>query len=228
LRDLEEAFLLKQTGEEVWLNIAGWEQRSVVNGPGERFVLWVQGCPFRCPGCFNQDYLPFIERHSFQVGELAEMIMSVSGIEGVTYSGGEPIAQAEGLYHLSNILKEHDLTVICYSGYTLGELEKVQNPWITHLLSTLDVLIDGRYDQEQRANLPWRGSGNQRIHFLTSVYEHLFGFSNEPASEVELIIGENGFVSTGIFDEAFLNRLEEMLKEQTSEKSVPPPLRDTL
>jgi anaerobic ribonucleoside-triphosphate reductase activating protein len=204
----------EQSPGDVLLNVAAWEARSVVNGPGERFVLWVQGCPFRCPGCFNQDFLPFMKRCSFRVEELAEMIMSVPRIEGVTYSGGEPMAQAEGLYHLSSVLKARGLTVISYSGYTLGELEGKQNPWIARFLSTLDVLIDGRYDRRQPASLPWRGSSNQQVHFFTKAYKHLSDSSNERGSEVELIIGDNGFVSTGVFDETFLKRLEEVLNEE--------------
>ena len=37
------------------LNVARWITRSRVNGPGERFVLWLQGCSLRCPGCWNPD-----------------------------------------------------------------------------------------------------------------------------------------------------------------------------
>lgn len=214
--------MLEHKAVDALLNLAAWEERSVVNGPGERFVLWVQGCPFRCVGCFNQDYLPFVRRRMIRVGEIAERILSVSGIEGVTYSGGEPMAQAEGLFHLSSVLKARGLTVVCYSGYTLGELEKLQNPWIARLLSILDVLIDGRYDQDQRASLRWRGSSNQYVHFLTEMYEHLSDHSSKPGSEVELIVGERGFVSTGIFDEAFIKRLEEVLNEQESERHTAP------
>lgn len=214
--------MAEQKGEDVWLNVATWEERTVVNGPGERFVLWVQGCPFRCPGCFNQDYLPFIKGHSFRVGEFAEIVMSVPGIEGVTYSGGEPMAQAKGLFHLSHALRASGLTVVCYSGYTLRELEKMPDPWVARLISTLDVLIDGRYDQRQGANLSWRGSSNQHVHFLTNVYEHLAAQINRRRSEIEFIIGANGFVSTGILNEHLLKRLEEVLNELGDEEPSPP------
>jgi anaerobic ribonucleoside-triphosphate reductase activating protein len=146
------------------------------------------------------------------------MIKRIEGIEGVTYSGGEPMAQAEGLYHLSLLLKGAGLSVVSYSGYTLDELRNMQDPWIGRLLSTLDVLIDGRYDQRQKVALPWRGSGNQRVHFLTKVYQHLSKAVNEPGSQVELIIGKNTFVSTGVFDETFLKRLEDVLNSDDSER----------
>jgi anaerobic ribonucleoside-triphosphate reductase activating protein len=215
--------LLEKNGEDVWLNVAAWEERSVVNGPGERFVLWLQGCPFRCPGCFNQAYLPFVKRKVLRAGALAEMIVRVQGIEGVTFSGGEPMAQAEGLFYLSQSLRARGLTVVCYSGYTLPELERMQDPWVARLISTLDVLIDGRYDQGKGANLPLRGSSNQRVHFLTNAYEHLAGQLNQRRSEIEFVIGASGFVSTGILNEYLLKRLEEVLNELGDEKPIPLP-----
>ena len=78
------------------ITAADWEERSVVNGPGERFVLWLQGCPFRCRGCFNPAFLPFAGGRRVLVAEMAERILSVPGVEGVTYSGGEPMAQRAG------------------------------------------------------------------------------------------------------------------------------------
>ena len=84
-----------------YLNIEAWQERSVVNGPGTRFVLWLQGCPILCHGCFNEDLLPFVPRHSVDVEDVATKILAVAGIEGVTYSGGEPTVQAQGLALLS-------------------------------------------------------------------------------------------------------------------------------
>ncbi len=199
--------------QTVSLNVAAWEERSVVNGPGERFVLWMQGCPFRCPGCFNQDFLPFIERYRMSVEEVAALICQVPDIEGVTYSGGEPMVQAKGLYYLSQFLRAEGLTIVCYSGYTLEELRATHNPWVHSLLGCVDILIDGRYEEAQRANLPWRGSRNQQVHFLTDVYRHLESQVNRPHSEMEFIVGKESFVSTGIFSERFLQRLEDVLKE---------------
>ena len=199
--------------EDVWLNIATWQERSVVNGPGERFVLWVQGCPLRCKGCINTDFLPFIERHRISVKEMAKKILAVPDIEGVTYSGGEPMAQAKPLYELSCILQEAGLTVVCYTGYTLGELKAMRNPAIQQFLKYIDILIDGRYDATQKAYLPWRGSRNQHVHFLTEKYQHLEEQISRPVGEVEFIVGTEGFVSTGIFDHTFLKRLEEILKK---------------
>jgi anaerobic ribonucleoside-triphosphate reductase activating protein len=132
------------------------------------------------------------------------------------------MAQAKSLFYLSQALRARGLTVVCYSGYTFGELEKMRDPWVARLISTVDVLIDGRYDQGQRANLPWRGSTNQRVHFLTDAYKDLADQTNVNRGEIELVIGANGFVSTGILDEYLLRRLEEALNELGAKELSPP------
>jgi anaerobic ribonucleoside-triphosphate reductase activating protein len=195
------------------LNVAAWEPRSVANGPGPRFVLWVQGCPFRCQGCFNQDFLEFRPAREHSVEELAGMILSHSGLEGVTYSGGEPMSQARGLYSLSRILREAGLSVFSYSGYTLAELERRSDPWIRRFLGTIDILVDGRFEQERRANLVWRGSSNQRVHFLTDRYRHLADDLDTPGAAMEFIIRDDGFTTTGILDQEFLGELAATLRQ---------------
>lgn len=193
------------------LNVAAWEPRSVVNGPGERFVLWLQGCPFRCRGCFNQEFLPNVERNSLRVAELVDLITGVQNLEGVTFSGGEPMAQAEGLFYLSKALRDRGLTVVCYSGYTMAELTKSRDPWVAQSLSTIDILVDGRFEEGLRINAPLRGSENQQIHFLSETYAHLSPGLHERGREIEFVIGKGGFVTTGIVDEELVSRLEALL-----------------
>jgi anaerobic ribonucleoside-triphosphate reductase activating protein len=124
-----------------------------LTGPGERFVLWLQGCPILCPGCFNEDLLPFVQRHIIDVAEMAATILGVAGIEGVTYSGGEPTGQAQGLALLSERLRAAGLTVVCYTGYTLEALQARDDSWINRLLSYVDILIDGPFVRDKAANL---------------------------------------------------------------------------
>lgn len=204
---------MNEDNSTITLNVAAWQERSIVNGPGERFVLWLQGCPFRCPGCFNPDFLRFVPRHLLSVAEVAELIGRVKGIEGVTYSGGEPMSQARGLYQLGQLVRARGLTVASYSGYTLAELRDLEEPWVARLLGQLDLLIDGRYDATRRANLPWRGSRNQQVHFLSDAYRHLAKWADEEGREIELIVRPDGFLSTGILDLAVLQRLEAHFKE---------------
>jgi len=76
------------------LNLAGFLAKSEVNGPGTRAVVWVQGCPIHCERCFNVQFQSFSPATLVPVNELAEMILALHGIDGVTFSGGEPFAQA--------------------------------------------------------------------------------------------------------------------------------------
>ena len=194
------------------LNIAAELERSVVNGPGARYVLWVQGCPFRCPGCFNPEFLLFAPRRLEPVEAISSRILSVRGLEGVTFSGGEPMAQAEGLFNLGRILKRAGFTVMCYTGFTLEELRSLQDPHVDRLLGLTDVLVDGRYEEAKRASLLWRGSSNQRVHFLSRAYAHLEGAVGARRADVEIVVGDSGAVLTGMTDREVVGRLRELLE----------------
>ena len=200
---------------DVRLSIASWEPRSIVNGPGERFVLWLQGCPFRCPSCFNQEFLPFTRNRTLGIRQLAERVLSIDGIEGITYSGGEPMAQPHGLSLLTDLLRSNGLTVVCYTGYTLAELEERNDPWTTRLLQQIDILIDGRFELEQQSLLPWRGSRNQVVHFLTKRYQDFaIRLKTQSAeAEVELIIKSDGYTATGIINHELLAEMDSILQK---------------
>ncbi|BCM94139.1 hypothetical protein IAD21_06042 [Abditibacteriota bacterium] len=103
------------------------------------------------------------------------------------------------------------LTVASYSGYTLEELQTSPDPWVAELLTHLDMLIDGRYVAAQRGQLPWRGSDNQRVHFLGETYTSLEPMVTQPGRTIEFIVGKEHFVSTGIFDPEFVQTLEKTL-----------------
>jgi anaerobic ribonucleoside-triphosphate reductase activating protein len=143
-------------------------------GPGKRFALWFQGCPLRCPGCCNPEYLPFQGGTRRTVVEVvAEMvkIREETGIEGITLLGGEPFAHAEPAAALAVAAQKHGLTVMVFSGYTIEHLRTTIDPHTTRLLAHTDILVDGPYlrdvpDHTRR----WIGSTNQRIHFLSHRY----------------------------------------------------------
>jgi anaerobic ribonucleoside-triphosphate reductase activating protein len=193
------------------INIADELQESVVNGPGKRYVIWVQGCPFHCPGCFNPDYQPFVPNKVVDISTLAHRILSVQGIEGVTYSGGEPFMQCEPLVRLNRRLIKKGLSIVSYSGYTLEELLRLPDPNVKKMLSQLDILIDGRFQQENKTNLLWRGSSNQNVHFLTDRY-HDYKKQINSGGEIELIVGNDKITYTGMLQDEILKKLHEMMK----------------
>ena len=172
------------------LNLARTLPRSEANGPGERFVVWVQGCPLACAGCWNPDTWSFARRDVREVSELVAEITGTRGIEGVTFTGGEPFSQARALAEVARRVRAEGLSVFVFTGYELGELSAAAQ---RALLDETDVLVSGRYVETERAEgLPWRGSRNQRVHFLSGRYVDR---DMDDSPEVEVRIGRDGEVS---------------------------------
>jgi anaerobic ribonucleoside-triphosphate reductase activating protein len=145
------------------LNLAGFLARSEVNGPGTRAVLWVQGCPIHCEGCFNEQFQPFSPAMLVPVSELAERILALHGIDGVTFSGGEPFVQAGPLAALGEQLRRTGLTIVTYSGYTAEQLAAGDDPAWPSLLAVTDLLIAGPYIAGLAGADPLKGSSNQQL-----------------------------------------------------------------
>ena len=145
------------------LDLAGIVQDSIVDGPGIRTTLFCQGCPHHCPGCHNPETWEFGCGTAMEAKTLLRIVQENPLCRGVTFSGGEPFAQAEGFAELAKLLKAAGYEVASYSGYTVEQLLS-GTPAQKELLRTIDVLIDGPYLQEQRSlELSFRGSKNQRI-----------------------------------------------------------------
>jgi len=145
-------------------------------GPGHRFCIWVQGCNRHCPGCFATHTWDVADGQTMSVAEviagLSERAAQDPPLEGVTFLGGEPFLQADALARIARHAKELGLSIFCFTGFTLEELQAEKSPGVSELLSLVDVLADGPYVQELRDfSRPWVGSSNQRFHFLTERYE---------------------------------------------------------
>jgi anaerobic ribonucleoside-triphosphate reductase activating protein len=176
------------------LNLARTLARSAANGPGERFVLWVQGCPLACPGCWNPDTWPRGRRDERTVDALEQDIMAVEGLEGVTYTGGEPFVQALALAALASRVRARGLSVVVFTGF---DLEELRSPAARSLLAVTDVLVAGRYIAALRTTeLALRGSTNQRIHLLTDRYQESM-LTASTTCEVH-IQGDGTVVLTGL------------------------------
>ena len=145
------------------LDLAGIVEDSIVDGPGIRCTIFAQGCPHRCPGCHNPETWDFGCGTQLEIARLLEIVRSNPLCRGVTFSGGEPFAQAEAFSRLANLLKQSGYEVASYSGYTFEQLLR-GTPAQQELLSSIDVLIDGPFLLEERSlELAFRGSKNQRI-----------------------------------------------------------------
>lgn len=143
-------------------------------GPGKRYALWFQGCPLRCPGCCNPEYLPFKGGQARSVEEIVAEIKKSrdeNGIEGITLLGGEPFAHSEPAATIAAEARRNGLTVMVFTGYTIEHLHTTIDPHTATLLAFTDILVDGPYDRERPdTTRRWIGSTNQRIHFQSDRY----------------------------------------------------------
>ena len=145
------------------LDLAGIVNDSIVDGPGIRMTVFAQGCPHHCQGCHNPETWQFGCGTPMEEERIADIVGTNPLCRGVTFSGGEPFAQAEGFTKLAKLLKSRGYEVASYSGYTFEELTKGTEAQ-QELLKSIDVLIDGRFELGQRSlEIAFRGSKNQRI-----------------------------------------------------------------
>lgn len=158
-----------RSGGLPWLNVAKVEIVEGLLGPGLRGVVLVQGCLRRCPGCVAPEWQTRKSAQFIQPEALADHLLSVHGMSGLTFSGGEPMLQAAGLADLvRRVQSQREITVICFTGYWLESLRRrPPAPGVADLLAVTDVLIDGPYEEALNDDKGLRGSSNQRIHFLT-------------------------------------------------------------
>lgn len=98
------------------------------------------------------------------VKELFDQIMRNPLLSGVTFTGGEPMCQAEPLARFAQLIKASGLEVAIYTGYTWEALLAENDSGRMELLRYTDVLVDGQFILAERSlNLKFRGSRNQRI-----------------------------------------------------------------
>ena len=160
----------KPTVRDIPLRLFGTASDSIVDGPGLRFVIFVQGCPHACPGCHNPESHDPVGGTLSSTKELFEKISARPEIAGVTFSGGEPFTHAEALAEIGKAVRAMGKTVMTYSGYTYERLLEMarEDSHIRDLLSVTNYLVDGPFVLSQRdITLKYRGSKNQRILDIT-------------------------------------------------------------
>ena len=135
---------------------------SIVDGEGVRTVIWTQGCSHNCKGCHNPETHDFKGGFEVDIEELIEELKTLEGQEGITFSGGDPLFQAEACTKLAKYAKENNLDTWCYTGFRFEDIINI--PKFKKFLKYIDVLVDGKFIEEEKSlNLDFRGSRNQRI-----------------------------------------------------------------
>lgn len=135
---------------------------TMVDGPGFRTSIYCAGCPNHCPECHNPQSWDINHGTMTSTEEIMEEIMS-DPFANVTFSGGDPMYQAEGFTELAQAIRQQsDKTIWCFTGYKFENL--IKNPKQLALLRLIDVLVDGPFIKELRdEDLFFRGSSNQRL-----------------------------------------------------------------
>lgn len=153
------------------LRVHSLQSLGTVDGPGVRFVIFLQGCHLRCKCCHNPDTW---DTNSGKVMSASDLFNKVKRYKeyfgtdgGITLSGGEPLLQAKEAYELLALCKKNGInTCIDTSG-------AVMNADVRKVLSVTDrVLLDIKYtnDDDYRRNVGC--SINQVIDFLDYLDSH--------------------------------------------------------
>lgn len=144
---------------------------DVSNGEGVCVSFFVQGCPHRCPGCFNPETWSFLGGKEYTQQTKWDIVKAISDNNiqrNFCVLGGEPMA-LNNLPMTDEVVSTvraafPNIKIYLWTGFTFDELQRLNQSHIQHILSLIDILIDGRFiEDEKDLSLKWRGSRNQNI-----------------------------------------------------------------
>lgn len=178
----------------------------VVLGPGKRLGIWVQGCQTNCYRCMARELQPYDDKCLVTIDQLMGDILPTiirCKIHQVTISGGEPFDN-DDLDQLLLALREVGIDdILCYTGYTLQNLQSRSEIYVAKSLALISVLVDGPYIDELNDDLAIRGSSNQRIHFFDSTLKDTYVlYQNEPR-QFQVVSHDNLILYYGMLPKGF-------------------------
>lgn len=177
-------------GAPTHISLFGTVPDSIVDGPGLRYAVFVQGCSHHCPGCHNPESQPAEGGTATAIADLLADIEANGLVHDVTLSGGEPFEQPQACAALARELKRRGYGVWSYSGYLYEDLVRraeaareerdrrktaglsgealmegiADDLAVGELLDAIDVLVDGPFVEARKSlELKWCGSSNQRL-----------------------------------------------------------------
>jgi len=171
-----------------------------VNGPGKRFGIWLQGCSRKCPDCYNPDAQETAGGYEISIEDLYHKIISTQGIEGVSFSGGEPLEQAESLIELMAKIKESTrLTILIFTAFTMPQIEEYAS-----VLRLADHIVLNAKQEKKHCSCLNRPS---------------LCLSDQLPQDIEMHVLENGDVQiTGFPSESDMETIVSLVSDQQSKE----------
>ena len=146
------------------IRIFGTAPDSIVDGPGLRYAVFVQGCSHACPGCHNPESHDPAGGTVMRIDDIVADIAGNGLISGVTLSGGDPFEQPAACAELARRAHALGHDVWTYTGYLYEDLAGSSDEAVRALLAETDVLVDGPFVKAKKSYLLlWKGSSNQRV-----------------------------------------------------------------
>lgn len=184
-----------------------------VLGPGKRIGIWFNGCSRGCKGCSNPELWDFMERYNVSIDNVIQLIKSITdehSVDGFTITGGDPFEQAEDLEKLLEYIIEFSSDIIVYSGYDYAFLRSKY----PSVLDKVAVLIDGEYIEEKNNDCFMRGSSNQNIIVLNSVYKEVYEeYLQNGENEIQNFTSSDGVISVGIHRKGYEEDLNSLMNK---------------
>ena len=197
------------------LNVYEIIDNTMVEGPGRRTCIFLQGCLKHCYNCNSPQTWDLSTANQYTIEELANKILKNKTIEGVTYSGGEPLLQSKALYDLSLLLIKEGLSIVVFTGYSYDIIKKVNNANWNNLLSITDILITEPFIYEKRTSHKlWVGSTNQQYHFLSNKYKYLKNNLKNKKNKIEIRLNKDGsIIVNGMADNESIKKIFKKINE---------------
>lgn len=134
---------------------------TTVDGPGWRSSVYCAGCRHACPGCHNPETWSFTAGTMMTIDQIIDELSQTEG--NITFSGGDPMYQAEAFTELARRIREElHRSIWCFTGFLFEEV--LVDPEMSKMLPYLEVLVDGPFIEAKKDDkLLFRGSSNQRL-----------------------------------------------------------------
>ena len=188
-------------------------KKTSVEGPGDRYCIWVQGCSRHCKSCQAPHTWPHNGGKLYDTKAIIKDILIQKNIEGITFLGGEPFEQARALAIIAREVKKKGLSVLTFTGNIYEDLKTSKDKNVQRLLKYTDLLIDGRFEEENfDLSRPWVGSSNQRYIFLSDFYNE--NDIKKYKNKIEIRVDKSGAVALN-----GMGNFEKIEKELTKDKS---------